>query len=241
MAPGLPQKQPGCHIKREHAMPTEKPIIFSAPMVKAILDGRKTQTRRVVRFGTEWGGPGDLDGLSDYGLSLMRHCCPHGKIGDHLWVRENFSIGGWATDDNKVVVVYSAHGDESAMWRQADAEYIQKSASSMEKWILSQKHHHDPHRIRPSIHMPRWASRITLKITGIRVERLQDISTSDAIAEGIDAVMEQKTIYLACGKGHLTPVSAFHTLWDSINSKKHPWSSNPWVWVISFDWKMKNA
>ena len=160
----------------------ERPIIFSTPMVKAILDGRKTQTRRVIK---------DQPPLSMRDMFKPKNLkCPYGQVGDRLWVRETFKpyncMGGFA---------YKADGDLSTGF----------------PW-------------KPSIHMPRGASRITLEITESRAERLQDISEEDAKAEGVKCCPNAVSDY----KHH------FMILWDSINGKKYPWDSNPWVWVISF-------
>jgi hypothetical protein len=183
----------------------EKPILFSGPMVKAILDGHKTMTRRVIKpqpeiFDGMAGGDWCWWPLSTDG-SLRK--CPYGAAGDHLWVRET-------------VWMYSN--------RHEVAGYVADCGNHFEHYV---------HKT-PSIHMPRWASRINLKITGIRVERLQDISAADAQAEGLSCD--------ACGwfvpgntkTGAPTAVECFSQLWDSINGEKCPWQSNPLVWVVEF-------
>jgi hypothetical protein len=164
----------------------ERPILFSGPMVRAILEGRKTITRRVLKLQDYDGGNcyETRDGILRDILSL----CPYGIPGDRLWVRET-----WADPCGKRIPVYRA--DEATAYQNV-------------KW-------------RPSIFMPRWASRITLEITRVRVERLQDITEKDAISEGVLSSDYDKTYRYA-----------FSVLWDSINGPKYPWSDNPWVWVI---------
>ncbi|WP_186083797.1 hypothetical protein [Burkholderia gladioli] len=177
----------------------KRPILFSAPMVRAILDGRKTQTRRVAK---EFAGRDNLDAI------LRRfpnqQGCPHGEPGDRLWVRETWGQYQLAPED----IVYRADEDFPC--------------GSPKRW-------------RPSIHMPRWASRITLEITGVRVERLQDISEADAIAEGIEhtsdgfSVDEGRHFHAARAR------DSFASLWDGLNEARgHGWEANPWVWVIEF-------
>jgi hypothetical protein len=169
----------------------ERPILFSGPMVRAILDGRKTQTRRAIRPPMPW-----RDG---WGVGLGEYNCPYGQPGDRLWVRET-----WAPKQWEKGACYRATGDL------LDTGHCQ--------W-------------RPSIHMPRWASRITLEVIGVRVERLQDISEADAEAEGCEPLP-------MCGGpevgGYNCYQSGFELLWGSINGKLAPWSSNPWVWVVEF-------
>ena len=178
----------------------EHPILFSAPMVKAILDGRKTQTRRVIKpqpyitVGTQ---PPDWP-------KKYPELCPYGVVGDRLWVRET-----WAQLKGSSI-------DDDGLWYRADGEFPSFIEDELCKW-------------KPSIHMFRKYSRITLEITDIRVERVHDISAMDCISEGIprsdrsdvaDRVYEER--------------NEFNMLWDSINGKKYPWVSNPWVWVVGF-------
>lgn len=157
----------------------ERPIIFSAPMVRAILAGTKVQTRFVLG-------------------------CPYGQPGDRLWVRE-----AWARDDEDGQLMYRADVGRDLC---ADA------------W-------------RPSIHMPRWASRITLEVTAVRVERLQDISEADAQAEGVIPKWEpgcSGRLMDAFGGFSFRPAaSAYAELWEQINGPG-AWDANPWVWVVEF-------
>ncbi len=176
----------------------ERPILFSGPMVQAILSGKKTQTRRVVKqkhlpFLANIVG-GFLDG------KWNQRPLPYGQPGDRLWVRET-----WAQDDEDGTIIYRAEDNEAVKaWDQARHE----SGLSKYNW-------------RPSIFMPRLASRLTLEVVSVRVERLQDISEEDAIAEGT----------LAPFGGW---VGGYQLLWESINGPGS-WDENPWVWVIDFN------
>ena len=189
----------------------ERPILFSAPMVRALLNGTKTQTRRAVKAK-------HLPWLENSVLNFLdgkwnQRPLPYGKPGDRLWVRET-----WAHE----IHALAAMREEDGPFAYAATDSVQHRLG--EKW-------------RPSIFMPRWASRITLEITRVLVERLQDISEEDAIAEG-------------CAKNHngyywggphavsglkqmATAVSAYQDLWESINGPGS-WDANPWVWVIEF-------
>lgn len=165
--------------------PKERPILFSGPMVRAILDGRKTQTRRMIK--PDWSRCLDLDDPDDRKAAVER--CRHGKLGDRLWVRETFAI----------------HGGEIA-YAATDQHLV-----GCDRW-------------KPSIHMPRRASRIVLEIAGVRVERLNEISRGDAMAEGCPHSN------LAYGQN---PCDWFRELWKSTNGPES-WAANPWVWVIEF-------
>jgi hypothetical protein len=196
----------------------ERPILFSGPMVRAILAGAKTQTRRVVKpqyasCSVTWG----CKAGSGFGFFFGGHDdlvkCPYGQPGDRLWVRET----GWERPIRT-------------------ARDLREGADTWEKYYydadgLSEGDHEQfkawGFKRRPSIYMPRWASRITLEVTGVRVERLQDIGEQDAKAEGVNTKSR--------GDGTILPSYLFQSLWDSINAKRAPWASNPWVWVISFE------
>jgi hypothetical protein len=195
---------------------SERPILFSGPMVRAIREGRKTQTRRVItnkqvldslnEVGS-WDGPGEVE-------DWERSFCPYGKPGDFLWVRESFSYPRDGFDPlSPMTFWYWADGNpEDGDWT----------------------------RPKPSIHMPRWASRITLRVKSVRVERLWDISDEDCFAEGI-SMDDEAYIEAERDRPLGWPVSsenqAFKSLWDSINGKRPgcDWKSNPWVWVVEFD------
>lgn len=198
----------------------ERPIIFSAPMVRAILDGRKTVTRRVVkRYSADCiGWFDDGDGLwaqrfidpssgSPY-LKSWRDRCPYGQPGGRLWVKETWGA---------VPHMMGGVQPETLRYR-ADGEYQNERGT----W-----------RWRSSIHMPRWASRITLEITDVRVERLQDISEADAVAEGCKPIrpeLVQDGLIVRPGR---SAVEEFRLVWEQIHGGGS-WEKNPWVWVIEF-------
>lgn len=215
----------------------ERPILFSAPMVRAILEGRKTQTRRVIKHQPPEASVDVItfhhpDPRTHYwgfdGASLLDWCqpCPYGEIGDRLYVRET-----WQHSNHP----FGPYEDDCLVFYRAD--YMDDSHGPDGEKSPEGKYR----EWRPSIHMPRSASRITLEIAGVRVERLQDISEQDAIAEGVTpyAIYGGK---VASWKGtpgmigaYETAREAFRGLWDSINAERGlGWSANPWVWVIEF-------
>lgn len=196
----------------------EKPILFSEEMIRAILAGEKTQTRRVIKPQPKY------DHFSHIGAGLTglwcgylylddpawEARCPYGKTGDQLWVRETFAtpskwdqykpselLDNWLRPDQ---LVYKATE------RYPDGDYY--------KW-------------RPSIFMPRWASRIQLQVESVRVERIQEISEKDALAEG--------TMHNGFVSKTVSEVAVFKGLWDEINERRgYGWEKNPWVWVVEF-------
>ena len=193
----------------------ERPILFSGPMVRAILSGQKTQTRRAVKSTGMYAIDASIHGeeVARRELAALATRCPYGQAGDQLWVREAFS-GPHCMDasDGCKAVPPSKWGDCSRIWYWADGNPTEGD------WT----------RPRPSIHMPRWASRILLEITAVRVERLQDISETDAEAEGIQEIVD-------AGVDHDgTPRDAYRALWEQINGADS-WSANPWVWVVEFN------
>lgn len=224
----------------------ERPILFSAPMVKAILAGTKTQTRRVVSDATSRGnvkpsrcdlsrafvdpGPSPAGNPGPYlkapvvkpeDVGIVERIYPPYFVGDRLWVRESWNIGRPALTSGP----------------NAGAGFVPKWLPNDGMTVEQYRDHYDDHKLvyaaswdgpdvppmRPSIHMHRWASRITLEITDVRVERLNAITSADARAEGcVPSLRESET-------------DAFHNLWDSINaSRGYSWESNPWVYAISF-------
>jgi len=209
----------------------EHPIIFNADMVRAVLDGRKTQTRRIMREQPEvipkedeFGKPGFWVPFNT-GKTMVRNedmyiACPFGLKGDRLWVRETFRVHSRATD--LATLVYKA-SEQQSWTQQTHRVPIEKcnKPAVVDKWT-------------PSIHMPRWASRITLEITGVRVERLQAISEQDAAAEGctFEALRFKPGTREVEEMGH-TAVYQFGGLWQSIYGADS-WQANPWVWVIEF-------
>lgn len=221
------------------------PILFSTPMIQALLDGRKTQTRRVITQAEKLSYVVDCgDGVYGDEEGAAHFKCPYGKPGDLLWVRETW-VRGHEYDESDMPKVGAVD------------EYIDKiwyRASSPELWWDNEgvaDHNNPPWK--PSIHMPRAASRLTLEITDIRVERLQDISQEDALAEGIRPMnttifnTHSMTIPQAFnypnhnGFGWCRDaVDSFQTLWQSINGEES-WQANPWVWVIEFTVHRQNV
>lgn len=232
----------------------ERPIIFNAEMVRAVLDGRKTQTRRIIQSPAknmqasgqkviDYREPGDK-WYGEHVFSMRNHSgtwcdytkeqflakCPFGAVGDRLWVRETWMPdaprdGTWAD-----VEFYGCKGSPLSMiperFRKPEHCIHRASwdGSEMVGWT-------------PSIHMPRWASRITLEITGVRVERSQDITEQDAAAEGVppagDLLPDYPDTYLTPKGDFATAKVAFQRLWESIYGEES-WQANPWVWVIEF-------
>lgn len=189
----------------------DHPILFSGAMVRALLDGSKTQTRRALKVrcqeigerddGSLWPWSENADTAADHW-----HACPYGQPGDRLWVRETFCD----LDDGEFE--YRADGE-------CDPNVVPR-------WT-------------PSIHMPRAASRILLEIVSVRVERLQDISEADCWAEGIEMVDglldDLAIIHLAkqMGRSFEDAAPTYAALWESINGAGS-WDANPWVWVVEF-------
>lgn len=207
----------------------ERPILFSGPMVRAILEGRKTQTRRAAK---EFAGRDDLDAI--LGRFPNQRGCPHGEPGDRLWVREAFRLTSDFDGDSPTRVGERClDAGYRAPW--APVRYEVDGAERDWRWVGTPPGHEvTAGRARASMHMPRWASRITLEITGVRAERLQSISESDARAEGV--TIEDHHMRGYCGGAFRPPsIRAFHDLWDSLNAARgHGWDANPWVWVIEF-------
>lgn len=191
-------------------------MIFNAEMVRALLDGRKTQTRRPIKWkqtrfteigeredGSKWPWSEDAEHACDFW-----HPCPFGAVGDRIWVREAFRVHSRATDVATLVYKASERNSWTEQTRRVPVAVCNKPATP-EKWT-------------PSLHMPRWASRILLEITGVRVERLRSMNQDDARAEGVIAA-----------SGPMDAGLAFRELWDSIYGEES-WKANPWVWVIEF-------
>lgn len=196
----------------------ERPVIFNGEMVRAILDGRKTQTRRALNWkrqpytemaerddGSLWPWAEDGERGGDIWFP-----CPFGEVGDRLWVREAYQGPLFNFDQMETYLE-----DTSKFERPEFCEYRADGGRTPEYYDADDNLRHG---WKPSIHMPRWASRITLEITGVRVERLQDISEADAIAEG--------------GTKYFN-IDWFGPLWASIYGVDS-WNANPWVWVIEF-------
>lgn len=205
----------------------ERPMIFNAEMVRAILDGRKTQTRRIMKKQPEPSKAREGDfyfpcdkmqsmvHVSDFipGNSMIpdaheffSKCCPFGEVGDRIWVRETWTPASVDAEEGHYAPDYRA---------------TENGQPVDGRW-------------RPSIHMPRWASRITLEITGVRVERLNSISQEDAQAEGMKLTGWRPTYSDPDSGGEVwTPYDNFAQLWESIYGEES-WQANPWVWAITF-------
>lgn len=215
----------------------ERPILFSGAMVQAILAGRKTQTRRVIKP-----QPDTAPGMNCTRIRMKRrdgsvhldtwvgddlgYLCPYGVPGDRLWVREASIITPKHWDSGPTFTHRDADGDKR--W----VQYLATSPDTEAAKDYGLK-------VTPSIHMPRWASRLTLEITEVRVQRLQEISASDCLAEGIQPEFVPGVDVDIDGflwrKGERKAVAAFQSLWDSINAKRgHGWEKNPWIWAVSF-------
>lgn len=199
----------------------ERPILFSAPMVRAILEGRKTMTRRIckpqpqVNTVSGWSiHESDLTGKwfrTMSGIVYPLFPCPYGITGDHLWLKETFSrcacdacLKAWPKQGPHGVTYVATYSGPSGIV------------------------------VRPSIFMPRWASRITLEITNVKVEHLQDISEEDARKEGVSAWMQTDDFPgLSYSDPHPGARGVFSKLWESIYGEDS-WDLNPWVWAILF-------
>lgn len=240
----------------------ERPIPFIGPMVRAILDGRKTETRRVIKLQPQehhWRGmpgyellPSELHQMACGRLGVrFKHTipnnpnpefepwvmCPYGRPGDRLWVRETFALLGnedgvcidWTGklikgNEREAARIYRASCDigEYGLWHIPDKA----------DWKPDTEDHVYEGPWRASIHMPRWASRILLEVTDIRVERLHDITYESAVAEGV--YRDCSRVWTANDEGgpcHKYPVPAFRDLWQMTGGD---WDANPWLWVVEF-------
>ncbi len=230
-------------------MTKERPILFSGEMVRAILDGRKSQTRRVVKWPVLSRSDGgkrriftlsNIDEMNRLLSGPQSHpCCqfsPYGIAGRRLWVREKWRIGDWDENRPAFAIDYHADGFCRKEWLDVpdpmcdDGEFFnrlwQQSTDDAIKVFGDQDRYEwepgeSPCRWRPSIHMPRWASRILLEITDVRIERLQDICAHDCWKEGV--------LY----SPDVAPHHEYQELWEKIHGADS-WDKNPFVWVISF-------
>jgi len=208
----------------------DRPILFSGPMVRALLDGRKTQTRRVLKP-QPVGGPLRRTYVREFHGPVYalfgEHSSETIKLpyapGDRLWVRESLKCG--SNDQGAEWITYAADGEVPP-------------GLGHYKWFWERN-------LLPSIHMPRWVSRLTLTVTDVRVQRVQDISEAGAIAEGVERDFETRSFWgvEGAGVGGATPRYtearlAFHRLWDSLNAKRdggaYSWDANPWVVAVTF-------
>jgi hypothetical protein len=208
----------------------ERPILFSGEMVKAILAGNKTQTRRVIKVRGKYscGEPSvhsELNGelkvwkpeRVDYSGFVE---CPYGQPGDLLWVRETWATSIACDDRPPSDMEKAGRGYGWPVWYAADGMVNTRRADPVPQGGIGFT---TMGKCRPSIFMPRWASRITLEIESVRVERLQDISEEDAISEGVEHVQPL-----------ISAKEKYQELWESINGKGS-WDENPWLWVIQFN------
>ncbi len=239
----------------------EYPILFKGDMVRAILEGRKTETRRIVKPTVKGCTVGvyttagkvmlnDVVNVQEDGDPWTGIKCPYGQVGDRLWVRET-----WAdtSGENGPMISYRAKGgcDRFLVNESYPVDYSLYPKCNFTMWCTDLRSGAKGHNWRPSIFMPRWASRITLEIIEISVERVQDMDNDNAISEGIN----EYWIDYDDGGGYWNvpalwtnpdgkiikkiqtedPIEAFSNLWDSINKKRgFGWDSNPWVWVVKF-------
>jgi hypothetical protein len=237
---------------------SERPILFSGLMVRAILEGRKTQTRRVVRvprscrrhhvtgfYGPEWwlgqhpvkgwwacypSAPSLAMAADQTARGVEGFPCPYGQPGDTLWVRERAlywcgGAGGTSqvayADDSELESLLADQREMAVHHAVRDAQGLERVAGNW-KW-------------RPSIHMPRWASRLMLRVEDVRVQRLQGISEEDALAEGVTWPSGEQERNIRKWGDPQTARMRFADLWDSINAKRgYSWESNCWVWAITF-------
>lgn len=223
--------------------PISKPMLFSGPMVRALLEGRKTQTRRIVK-------PQPIDGetiiYDNPGFAVGRlrdsenawiKVFPKHEVGFEIWVREAWAptLRGVEPDGWQDLIEFPADGTKIEVPKEHVAWFDR----------VSDRGYHN----RPSIHMPRWASRITLKVTDVRAQRLQDISEEDAEAEGIEGFDDRGLDDAQdCWRNYMRPIdhesawfeadrlASYGSLWESINGPGS-WSANPWVWAYTFEVK----
>ena len=183
----------------------ERPILFNGDMVRAILDGRKTQTRRPIHK--------DIASVIGDDPNYYLYRCPFGQAGDRLWVRETWMRSGFDVDFGHQYITYCS--DNAAKIVSLAIKELCASGNKI-----------------PSIHMPRWASRILLEITDVRIERVQDITEADANAEGCDNSESEAAVEIGW---YELPRRAFRRVWDQCYSRRGlGWDANPWVWVIEF-------
>lgn len=221
----------------------ERPIIFTGDSVRAILAGRKTQTRRICKYRhlTFLGGQGERDDPDAWGWSFdgpdhngymvlgrghnERHDhgsisipCPYGEPGDALWVKETFCYADPEFRIDGGAPIYYAATDDGV-----EASGFRKDGQPRSPWSSS-------------MFMPRAASRITLRVTSVRVERVQAVSEADAWAEGVEPASTGRRVYPGTGAAFVeTRRAGFEQAWNAINGKRAPWSVNPWVWVVGFE------
>lgn len=232
------------------------PLVLRENDVKAILDGRKTQIRRPVLR------PGDVPGnylLKDHPFGYLDKIwwehptfahigkaqnCPLGSVGQELWVREAWRIGAWNTETENIAVDYKADSVWRREWLNAGLSfdnYVLESIEDAKKAGLQPnedgryqwKPGESPCRWRSPLFMPKWASQLKLRVTQVRVERLQNMSEEDAYSEGA----ELYPLFDGEVKDYKTYLNAFRDMWNSRAKNGTLWSCNPWVWAVSFEVK----
>ncbi|MGF3525361.1 hypothetical protein ACQX7J_10610 [Klebsiella pneumoniae] len=226
---------------------TERGMIFNGEMVRALLDGRKTQTRRPIKWkqtrfteigeredGSKWPWSEDAEHTCD-----LWHPCPFGAVGDRIWVRETWGVVSHAFSDDGLMIDWVPDRPATAIHEMPFGNgyysgYAIYAADGDFTWGDDDGYEDGRSCWKPSIHMPRAASRILLEITGVRVERLNAISQEDAQAEGMELTGWRPTYSDPDSGGEvLTPYDNFAELWSSIYGEGS-WKDNPWVWVIDF-------
>lgn len=208
-----------------------RPILMNGAMVRALLDGSKTQTRRIVKkVGLAAPAPQSvIDGAATYAGGMVAHC-PYGQPGDRIWVRETWGVISHAWDEACNLIDWAPDRPATAISEMPFGQgyysgHVIYAADGSFEWSGDDDGDGDPRSAwHPSIHMPRRASRILLEIVSVRVERLHDISTEDIIAEGLSTTLRgyDAECYLR---------DQWRKLWESTGGD---WDSNPWLWVISF-------
>lgn len=212
--------------KRLDLAVTERPIIFTEDNPRKILEGRKTETRRIMKpqpvYDPEFLGGWVLKttradtSIQSFNEGMYPETCPFGRVGERLWVRESFAIGqklnGWTPEETPTVYYRADPENEDLMW-----EHENGVTDFKVPW-------------KPSIYMPRTACRMVLELTSVRVERLQDITEAGAKAEGVEVAPGN---YPESGQSN-SYRGAFAFMWNEINLKRGSWSDNPWVWKIAF-------
>lgn len=254
-------------MKNQSNQVKERPIIFSGEMVKAILDGKKTMTRRVIKsnhdlsrythvdFDVDGDNKWELARINDLKRTYTKIGNPYGNVGDRLWVREAYTVTGWNHDDGSVYIKYLADGHEQYFDNETDemecaidslVASVCKELDKRKVPMLNDEAYdcsldENKPRNRSPMSMPRFASRLLLEITDIRVERLNDISEADCEKEGFRFYPLSRICFKPSSTKHLSGhggnnyKSIFGEYWDTLNAKKgYPWSSNPWVWVVEF-------
>ncbi|HDH1794660.1 TPA: hypothetical protein PIV86_004135 [Klebsiella quasipneumoniae subsp. similipneumoniae] len=228
----------------------ERGMIFNGEMVRAILDGRKTQTRRPIKWkqtrfteigeredGSNWPWSEDAEHACDFW-----HPCPFGAVGDRIWVRETWGVASHAFSDDGLMIDWVPDRPATAIHEMPFGNgyysgYAIYAADGDFTWGDDDGYEDGRSCWKPSIHMPRAASRILLEITDVRVERLNAISEEDATAEGIppagSLLPDYPGTFLTPKGDFATAKVAFQRLWESIYGEER-WNANPWVWVIEF-------